>query len=137
MIREALDMRAHVRDRLRAHFDRPLEAPEALLKEVANHGRVLEIVYKKKRPHRLGLARFLCQSLEELLAGWQQLSLQHQKLLQSACLYFVENQPAGDHDLAADTGLDDDLEVFTAVVKSLGRVDLAEGAHRAAQSETA
>lgn len=130
-------MRPHVRERLRAHFDRPLEPLEILRKEVANHGRVLEIVYKKKRPHRLDLARCLTAGLEALLDGWDGLSAQHRKLLQSACLYFGENQPEEDHDLAAETGLDDDVEVFTAVARSLGRADLAEVAERVRQSETA
>ena len=129
-------MRPHVRERLRAHFDQPLGPVEMLRKEVANHGRVLEIVYKKKRPHRLELAKCLTAGLEQLLECWDQLSAQHQKLLQSACLYFGENQPDEDHDLAAETGLDDDVEVFSAVARSLGRGDLAEMAEKVRQSET-
>lgn len=120
-----IKLRPHVQARLKELFPLPLEPVEKLAHDVQHHGRVLEIVSKKKRPAQLPLAQALTDSLMQLLNSLTPgTSAQHRQLIHAAARYFAENQPYDDHDLSSDTGLDDDVEVFTAVASHVGRQDL-------------
>ena len=127
MHRTGIVLRPEIRAHVKVLFDAPLESPEVLLHDVENHARTVEIVSKRKRPRQLPLSRALTKGLKDFLASLNENSTPAQRhLVQAACKYFVENQEGGDHDLASDTGLDDDAEVFIAVARWLKREDLAE-----------
>lgn len=120
-----IKLRPHVQTRLKELFPLPLQPVEKLLHDVQHHGRVLEIVCKKKRPAQLPLAKALTDSIAELLNSLTpSTNAQNRQLIHAAARYFAENQPYDDHDLSSDTGLDDDVEVFSAVAGHVGRQDL-------------
>lgn len=116
-----------VKLRVKQLLELPLEDPAVLLHEINSHARVVEIVAKRKRPQQLPLSRALAKGLIQLLEGVNESSpTQHRKVVQAACRYFCQNQPGDDHDLASDSGLDDDAAVFQLVAGKLGRNDLVE-----------
>jgi hypothetical protein len=54
---------------------------------------------------------------------WDDEALESKRLIQAACLYYVEIDD-GDGDMASAYGLDDDAKLLNFVVEHLGRPDL-------------
>jgi len=116
---------AALKARVEALMDLPLESTEDLAAEVTRHARVMEIV-SKKRPVALPMALALSHGLRLLLDEVKpDQDDENRKLIQAACRYFIESED-GDHDLASESGLDDDAEVFVAVTRAVHRLELSD-----------
>jgi uncharacterized membrane protein YkvA (DUF1232 family) len=94
-----------LRRRVREHYDALLEAQ-----------RTSELI-------AIDLAELLSMRLEQLLAASGTFTGPHRAAVVGAARYFVSNDDAVPDDQAL-TGLDDDVAVFNAVAREIGRSDL-------------
>lgn len=96
---------AHLKGEVRAHYDR------------------LVLAQKRDELIAVDLAEMLCVRLEALLAMAHQLGADSRSHVVAAARYFVSPHDAVPDERAC-TGLDDDVQVFNHMARTVGRPDL-------------
>jgi uncharacterized membrane protein YkvA (DUF1232 family) len=99
------------------------QALASLRAAVEQHLRDLEQAARQNELLATDLAEELAQKLDALLAELDALPEEARPLVVGAARYFVSDEDALP-DYGGPLGLDDDVAVFNAVVRRLGRVDL-------------
>ena len=99
------------------------EAVAQVRAAVKQHLRELDQASRQNEFLATDLAEELAQKLDELLAGLDALPEDARSLVVGAARYFVSDQDAVP-DQSGPLGLDDDVAVFNAVVRRIGRADL-------------
>lgn len=104
----------------------PLASPETLAEKTRAYGKALESMASDGDVIDLELVGDLMARCERLLeASDEGMSEEHRRLVQSAVLYFIEDDDA-ESDTESLTGFDDDGAVIEAVAIAIGRPELLE-----------
>lgn len=113
-----------VRKVMRDFYDQPLLPKDELTGLLEQYGSRIQNAAEYRGDVDAQLADRISRCCTRLLREqWDVEALESKRLIQAACLYYVEIDD-GDGDMASAYGLDDDAKLLNFVVEHLGRPDL-------------